>query len=107
MCDGVITSVRTKGGEMDTFSITICLHQRSALTPYMFALVKDDITRQTRDEVPPCMLFADYIVLKLTSRDGINYKLEYREILESRVFKLNKIKTVECKLVVEGKEIMN
>lgn len=44
----VVASVRTIGGETDTFSITIELHQGSVLSPYLFALVIDNILRTLR-----------------------------------------------------------
>ncbi|PWZ15436.1 hypothetical protein Zm00014a_021939 [Zea mays] len=45
MYNNVVTSVRTNDGDADDFSIRIGLNQRSALTPYLFALVVDEVTR--------------------------------------------------------------
>lgn len=45
MCDGAITSVRTIGGETSEFVIAVGLHQGSTLSPYLFALVMDELTR--------------------------------------------------------------
>jgi hypothetical protein len=45
MYDNVVTSVRTSDGDTDDFRINIGLHQGSALSPYLFALVMDEITR--------------------------------------------------------------
>ena len=69
MYDRVVTSIKTTGGETKEFPITIGLHQGSALSPYLFALVIDEITRQIQDEVPWCMLFADDIVLLDETRE--------------------------------------
>ena len=63
MYDGVVTNVRTCGGVTSAFSITIGLHQGSALSPFLFAIVMDELTRVIRDEISWCMLFADDIVL--------------------------------------------
>lgn len=52
MYDGVITSVRTTRGETSEFAITIGLHQGSALSSYLFALVIDELTRRIQEEVP-------------------------------------------------------
>jgi hypothetical protein len=45
MYDNVGTSVRTSDGDTNDFPINIELHQRSALSPYLFALVMDEVTR--------------------------------------------------------------
>jgi hypothetical protein len=45
MYDNVMTSVRTSDGDTNDFSINIGLHQRSALSPYLFALVMNEVTR--------------------------------------------------------------
>ena len=38
------------------FSITIRLHQGSALSPFLFAIVIDELTRAIQDEISWCML---------------------------------------------------
>lgn len=50
-------------------------------SPYLFALVMDELTRQIQDIAPWCM-FADDIVFVDETREGINAKLEtWRETL--------------------------
>ena len=61
MYSGAMTTVSIVVGETNNFSITVDLHQGSALSPYIFVLVKDELTRHMQDEVPWCMLFADDI----------------------------------------------
>ncbi|VFQ65981.1 unnamed protein product [Cuscuta campestris] len=63
MYDGAMTKVRTSGGVSDSFSVGMGLHQGSALSPFLFALVMDVLTQGVQDGVPWCMLFADDIVL--------------------------------------------
>ena len=61
------------------FSITVGLHQGSALSPFLFAIVRDELIRSIQDEL---------------TRAGINAKLElWRQTLESRVFRLSRTKT--------------
>lgn len=74
MYNGVITSVRTTGGETNMVRNTIGLHQGFALSPYLFALVIDDITKHIQYEILYCMLFVDDIVLIDETKAGINYK---------------------------------
>jgi hypothetical protein len=45
MYDNVVTSVRTSDGDTNDFPINIGLHQRSTLSPYLFAFVMDEVTR--------------------------------------------------------------
>jgi Reverse transcriptase (RNA-dependent DNA polymerase) len=45
MYTNVMTCIRTCDGESDTFPIKIGLHQGSALNPYIFTLVMDEITK--------------------------------------------------------------
>jgi hypothetical protein len=100
MYEGVVTNVRTCGGVTTNFPITVGLHQGSALSPFLFAIVMDELTRSIQENVPWCMLFADDIVLIDESRAGVNAKLElWRQTLEARGFKLSKSKTeyMECR----------
>lgn len=46
-----LTSIRIIGGEINTFLVTVDLHQGFILSLYLFALVIDDIPRHIQDEV--------------------------------------------------------
>jgi hypothetical protein len=94
MYDNVVTSVRTSDGDTDDFPIKIGLHQGSALSPYLFDLVMDEVTRDIQGDIPWCMLFANDVVLVDDSRTGVNRKLElWRRTLESKGFRLSRTKT--------------
>ena len=54
--------------ETDYFLIRIGLHQGLALSPYLFALAMDEVTRDIQGDIPWCMLFADDVVLVDESR---------------------------------------
>ena len=100
MYDGVKTRVRTVGGDSDQFSVMMGVHQGLALSPFLFALVMDVLTRHIQGDVPWCMLFENDIVLIEETRDGVSVQLEvWRQTLESKGFKLSKTKTeyLECK----------
>ena len=99
MYDGAITSVKTRDGTSSDIPITIGLHQGSAINPYLFALVMDELTKGLQDEVPWSILFADDIVLIDETREGVNAKLElWRSTLESKGFRVSRSKTeyMEC-----------
>ena len=94
MYDNVVTSVRTSDGDTNDFPINIGLHQGSALSPYLFALVMDEVTRDIQGGIPWCMLFADDVVLVDESRTGVDQKLElWRRTLEAKGFRLSRSKT--------------
>ena len=94
MYNNVVTSVRTSDVDTDDFPIKIGLHQGSALSPYLFALMMDEVTRDIQGDIPWCMLFADDVVLVDDSRTGVNRKLElWRQTLESKGFRLSRTKT--------------
>jgi hypothetical protein len=76
MYDNVVTSIRISNGDTSDFPINIRLHQGSPLSPYLFALVMDEVTRDIQGGIHWCMLFADDVVLVDESRTGVNQKLE-------------------------------
>jgi hypothetical protein len=76
------------------FPIKIGLHQELAMSPYLFVLVMDEVTRNIQGDIPWCMLFANDVVLVDESQAGINKKLElWRQTLESKGFRLSRTKT--------------
>jgi hypothetical protein len=94
MYDNVVTSVRISDGDTNDFPINIGLHQESALSPYLFALVMDEVTREIQGGIPWCMLFANVVVLVDESRTGVDQKLElWRRTLEAKCFRLSRSKT--------------
>jgi Reverse transcriptase (RNA-dependent DNA polymerase) len=90
----VVTYVRACDGESDAFSIKIELHQGSVLSPYIFTLVIDEITKDIQEDIHWFILFADDVVLIDEMIIGVDQKLElWRQILESKGFRLSMIKT--------------
>ncbi|PHT57287.1 hypothetical protein CQW23_05773 [Capsicum baccatum] len=100
MYDGGKTRARTAGGDSRHFSVETGLYQGWTLSPFLFALVMDVLTRSIQDEMPWCMLFVDDVVLIDETRGCVNEKLEvWRQILESKGFRLSrsKMEYMECK----------
>ena len=94
MYNKVVTSVRRNDGDTSDFPINIGLHQGSALSPYLFALVMDEVTRDIQGDIPWCMLFADDVVLVDESQARVNRKLElWQQTLESKGFRIRRTKT--------------
>jgi hypothetical protein len=98
MYDNVVTSVRISDGDTNDFSINIGLYKESAPSPYLFALVMDEVTSDIQGGIPWCMLFTDDAVLVDESRTGVSQKLElWRRTLEVRDFRLSRSKTGHMK----------
>jgi len=76
MYNGVRTRVRTLVRGTDDFPTHIGLHQGSTLSPFLFTVVMNELTKGIQDEVPLCMLFANDIVLIDETREVVNNKLE-------------------------------
>jgi Reverse transcriptase (RNA-dependent DNA polymerase) len=103
----VVTCVRACDGESDTFSIKIRLHQGSALIPYIFILVMNEIIKNIQGDIPWCMLFVDDVVLIDESRIRVNQKLDlWRQTLESKGFRLSRTKTkyIRCQFSGENSD---
>jgi hypothetical protein len=46
MYNNVVTSIQTSDRDTNDFLINIGLHQESVMSPYLFALVMDEVTRE-------------------------------------------------------------
>jgi hypothetical protein len=91
---GRLTSVRTSDGDTNDFPINIGMHQGSALSPYLFALMMDEVTRDIQGGIPWRMLFADDVVLVDESRMGVDQKLGVvKTNFEAKGFRLSRSKT--------------
>ena len=88
------TVVRCAAGLTKPFKVRVGLHQASALSPLLFAVVMDQLTGEVRNEPPWSMMFADDIVLVRESREEIEQDLErWRNSLERRGMKVSRTKT--------------
>lgn len=55
--------------EKEDFRVRMRVHQGSALSPYLFSLVKDEITKDIWGDTMVHMLFVDDIVLNFDKRE--------------------------------------
>ena len=94
MYDGARTAVRSSAGLTEEFEVGVGLHQGSALSPFLFAIVMDKLTEEIRTESPWDMMFADDIVLCREDRRQLQEVLEvWRNVLEKRGLKVSRSKT--------------
>ena len=94
MYEGSETVVRFAVGTTESFKVKVELHQRSALIPFLFAMILDRLTDEVRREPRWTMLFADDIVICKETKEKVEQGIEYwRYALERRVMKVNRSKT--------------
>ncbi|KAK3574198.1 hypothetical protein QTP86_004334 [Hemibagrus guttatus] len=88
------TVVRCAVGQTEEFKVELGLHQGSALSPFLFAIVMDQLSEEVRQESPWTMMFADDIVICSESREQVEENLErWRFALERRGMKVSRSKT--------------
>ncbi|KAK3559897.1 hypothetical protein QTP86_026171 [Hemibagrus guttatus] len=88
------TVVRCSVGQTEEFKVEVGLHQGSALSPFLFAIVMDQLSEEVRQESPWTMMFADDIVICSESREQVEENLErWRFALERRGMKISCSKT--------------
>ncbi|KAK3532587.1 hypothetical protein QTP86_025351 [Hemibagrus guttatus] len=81
-------------GQTEEFNVEVGLHQGSALSPVLFAIVMDQLSEEVRQESPWTMMFADDIVICSESREQMEENLErWRFALERRGMKVSRSKT--------------
>ncbi|KAK3567826.1 hypothetical protein QTP86_027231 [Hemibagrus guttatus] len=89
-----MTVLRCAVGQTEEFNVEVGLHQGSALSPFLFAIVMDQLSEEVRQESPWTMMFADDIVICSESREQVEENLErWRFALERRGMKVSRSKT--------------
>ncbi|KAK3517615.1 hypothetical protein QTP70_013098, partial [Hemibagrus guttatus] len=88
------TVVRCAVGQTEEFKVDVGLHQGSAVSPFLFAMLMDQLSEEVRQESPWTMMFADDIVICSESREQVKENLErWRFALERRGMKVSRSKT--------------
>ena len=79
------TVVRCAIGTTESFKVKVELHQGSALSPFLFAVIIDRLMDEVRREPLWMMLFANDIVICEETRKEVERRLEcWRYALERR-----------------------
>ena len=88
------TIVQCSAGDTDPIPVAVGLHQGSALSPLLFAIVMDTISATVREGVPDELLYADDIAISADSVDKLQEKFRKWQVeLESKGLKVNTRKT--------------
>ncbi|GKA21145.1 retrovirus-related pol polyprotein LINE-1 [Tanacetum coccineum] len=94
MYEGARTYVQMPTENSEYFPVDVGLHQGSAFSPYLFALILDELSRGIQESILWCLIFANDIVLVLDTPDGLNGRLEqWREMLEEKGLRVSREKT--------------
>ncbi len=76
------------------FPVTVGVHQGSALSPLLFILVMDSVTRDIQKPAPWCLLYADDVMLANDSREELQKEVQtWKDRLAKYGLKLNVGKT--------------
>jgi hypothetical protein len=99
--------VKTAVGNTKAFQVDVGVHQGSALSPLLFIIVMEEITKDIKQGLPFEVLFADDLVLMDENEGNIRDKLLlWQTTLEKYAMKVNfeKTKVMECKKKAEIEE---
>ena len=88
------TVVRTGSGDTESFNVRVGVHQGSVLSPLLFAIVMDVVSRHARVGLPWEVLYADDLVLMAISEAELKRKLAvWRRAMSGKGMKVNTGKT--------------
>ena len=94
MYEGSETVVRCAVGTTESFKIKVGLHQGSAFSPFLFAVIMNRLTDEVSREPPWTMQLADDIVICEETRENVERRIEsWKYALESRKIKISRSKT--------------
>jgi len=100
MYAGAKTVVRTVYSNSKGFEVKVGMHQGSALSPLLFVIVTEAISREFRVALPWELLYADDLtVIAETEEELIKRLNEWKDNVESKGMRVNMNKT---KLMISG-----
>jgi len=108
MYTGAKTVVRRVYGTSSVFEVKVGMHQGSALSPLLFVIVMEAISREFRVALPWKLLYADdLVVIAETEEDLIKTLNEWTNNVENRGMRVNMNKTKEnvrshCRRLQDG-----
>ena len=91
---GCKTKVICAAGESENFPIQVGLHQGSALSPFLFALVVDTVTSEVKRGLPEELLYADDLAITGRTQGELEVRLHtWQRSMEAKGLKINSSKT--------------
>ena len=100
LCEGAMTGVSVDSELSEELEVEMGMHQGSVLSPFLFAVVVDVLTKFTREGILSELLYADDFVLMSETLKGLrNRFLKWKEDCESKDLKVSLVRT---KVMVSG-----
>jgi hypothetical protein len=102
------TSVKVNGKESVGFEVKVGVHQGSVLSPLLFIIVLEALSRQFRVGLPMELLYADDLVLLADSEEELVKKLNtWKSGLEEKGLRVNIGKTKVMRSRLHDGQVMN
>jgi len=97
---GAKTVVRTVYGNRNGFEVNVGMHQGSALSPLLFVIVKEALSRDFTVALPWKLYADDLVVISETKDDLIKRLNEWNDFMGNKGMRANMNKT---KVMISGK----
>ena len=101
MYEGATTAVKFKSGESREFGVKVGVHQGSVLSPLLFNIVLEALSKEFREGLPWEMLYADDLALLAESREQVLEKVKlWKKEMEEKGLRVNmeKTKVMQCRV---------
>jgi len=101
MYEGASTAVKLRNGKSEAFEVKVGVHQGSVLSPLLFIIVLEALSRQFRVGLPYELLYADDLVVMAESKELLLEKLgRWKEHMEAKGLRVNmgKTKVMRCQV---------
>ena len=104
MYEGVTTAVRTKYGESDSFEVKVGVHQGSVLSPLLFIIVLEALSKEFSVGLPYELFYADDLCLIAETEEELREKINcWKDAMKLKGLRVNMDKTkVMCCEVRSG-----
>ena len=101
MYEDASTKVRLNGRESKAFNVRVGVHQGSVLSPLLFIIVLEALSREFRESLPMELLYADDLVLIAEIKELLLEKVRnWKKGMEKKGLRVNtgKSKVMWCRL---------
>jgi hypothetical protein len=99
MCEGATTAVKVKDSESAGFEVKVGVQQGSVLSPQLFIIVLEALSRRFRGGLPYELFYTDGLVLIAETKELLMEKLRvWKENMEAKGSRVNlgKTKVMRC-----------